>query len=150
MSSKGAPRRYGFACFMCRRRKIRCDGKKPNCANCLKAKEICNYKESPSYNAHLVNQLQQSQRRAEDLRSQLRDLASLDSEERDRRLAGILRDFDTLQLDASSDHITEASWDEEKDEDLPFGKSVDFSVGEDGTVCLQIYKNSKLDGMLMG
>jgi len=135
MSTKGTPRRYGFACLMCRRRKIRCDGKKPHCANCLKANELCNYKESPSYNAHLVQQLQQSKRRAEDLESQLRDLASLDHEERDRRLVGIVREFDSLQLGASPDQMTEISLDEDRDEDLPFGKLVDFSVGEDGTVC---------------
>lgn len=124
---------------MCRRRKIRCDGKKPNCANCVKAKEICSYKESPSYNAHIVQQLQQSKRRVEDLEGQLRDLARLDHEERDRRLAGIVRDFDTLQLDTSPDRMTEASWDDEKEEELPFRQSVDFSVGEDGTVCFHVF-----------
>ncbi|KAJ5239420.1 hypothetical protein N7468_004039 [Penicillium chermesinum] len=97
-----APRRYGFACLMCRRRKIKCDGKKPNCANCIKAKEICSYKESPSYNAHLVHQLQRSKRRIDELEGQLRDLAGLDSEERDRRLAEISRDFDHLSMADSS------------------------------------------------
>jgi hypothetical protein len=111
MSTNGAPRRYGFACLMCRRRIIRCDGKKPHCANCLKAKEFCNYKESPTYNAHLVQQVQHFKLRAERLESQVRDLASVDHEERDRKLAGIVRELGNLRLDASPDVITEISLD---------------------------------------
>lgn len=138
--SQAAPRRYGFACLMCRRRKIKCDGRKPNCANCVKAKEICSYKESPSYNAHLVHQLQQSKRRIDDLEGLLRDLASVDYEERDRRLSEIVRDFDHLSMaDSSPSGMTDLSqsYDTDKDhggEDLPYGKPADFSVGEHGTV----------------
>lgn len=142
--SKGqpAPRRYGFACLMCRRRKIKCDGKKPNCANCIKAKEICSYKESPSYNVHLVHQLQQSKKRIEDLESQMRVLVDLDHDERRRRLADIVRDFDHLSMASTSpSQMTELSQSYDTDgetggENLPYGKPADFSVGEHGTVSL--------------
>lgn len=138
--NQSTPRRYGFACLMCRRRKIKCDGKKPNCANCVKAKEICSYKESPSYNVHLVHQLQLSKRRVDDLEGQLRDLAGLDHDERDRRLSDIVRDFDHLNMaETSPSQMTELSqsYDTDKEtggEDLPYGKPADFSVGEHGTV----------------
>ncbi|OBT70731.1 hypothetical protein VF21_10138 [Pseudogymnoascus sp. 05NY08] len=33
-SSQKAPRRYGFACLNCRRKKIKCGGEKPICSNC--------------------------------------------------------------------------------------------------------------------
>ncbi|KAJ5115268.1 fungal-specific transcription factor domain-containing protein [Penicillium alfredii] len=131
------PRRYGFACLMCWRRNIRCDGKKPNCANCIKAKEICSYKESPGYNAHLVQQLHQFKKRVDDLESHLRDLAHLGHEDRDRRLAEIIRDFNKLDMDGTSpDQMTELSqsYDTDKDtasEDL---QPTDFSVGEHGMV----------------
>ncbi|KAJ6101430.1 hypothetical protein N7499_001060 [Penicillium canescens] len=49
--AQGTPRRYEFAWLMCRQRKIKRDGKKPNCEKCLKAKELCNYKENPISNA---------------------------------------------------------------------------------------------------
>lgn len=138
--NQSTPRRYGFACLMCRRRKIKCDGKKPNCANCVKAKEICSYKESPSYNVHLVHQLQLSKRRVDDLEGQLRDLAGLDHDERDRRLSDIVRDFDHLNMaETSPSQMTDLSqsYDTDKEtggEDLPYGKPADFSVGEHGTV----------------
>lgn len=140
--SQATPRRYGFACLMCRRRKIKCDGKKPSCTHCVKAKETCSYKESPSYNAHLVHQLQQTKKRVDDLESQLRDLAGLAHDERDRRLSEIVRDFDHLNVtEHSPSQMTEISqsYDTDRDpgsEDLPYGKPADFSVGEHGTVSL--------------
>ncbi|KAJ5820368.1 hypothetical protein N7474_005959 [Penicillium riverlandense] len=137
-SQQAATRRYGFACLICRRRKIKCDGKKPNCANCVKAKEICNYKESSSYNAHLVHQAQQSKKRAEDLEAQLRDLASLSPESRDHRLTEIVRDLDHLHVsEGSPGDMSEFSQsyeaDKESHEELPYSKPTDFSVGEHGT-----------------
>ncbi|KAJ5108442.1 hypothetical protein N7456_005117 [Penicillium angulare] len=139
--SKGnaPPRRYGFACLICRRRKIKCDGKKPNCANCIKVKELCSYKETPSYNSHLFNQLQQSKKRLDSLESQLRDLASLDREERDHRLTEILREFDHLNMEEiSPSQATDMShsYETENDaegENLPYGNPADFSIGEHGT-----------------
>ncbi|KAJ5103884.1 fungal-specific transcription factor domain-containing protein [Penicillium argentinense] len=137
-TNQAPPRRYGFACLMCRRWKIKCDGKKPNCANCVKAKEICSYRESPGYNTHLVQQLQVSKKRVDDLEAQLRDLASLDHEERDRRLSEIVRDFDDLNVvERSPGQMTELSqsYDTDRDpesEDLPYGCPAGFSVGEHG------------------
>lgn len=138
--SNAPPRRYGFACLVCRRRKIKCDGKKPNCANCIKVKEICSYKETPSYNSHLVNQLQQSKKRVDDLESHIRDLANLDREERDHRLTEMVREFDHLKMEEiSPSQATEIShsYDTENDaegENLPYGNPADFSIGEHGTV----------------
>ena len=66
---QGTPRRYGFAWLMCRQRKIKCYGKKPNCAKCLKAKELCKYKES-SFTTRMIHQLHQSKRPIEQLESQ--------------------------------------------------------------------------------
>ncbi|KAJ5624418.1 hypothetical protein N7510_000727 [Penicillium lagena] len=137
--NQAATRRYGFACLVCRRRKIKCDGKKPNCSNCVKAKEICNYKGSPNYNAQLLHQAQQSKKRAEDLEAQLRGLASLSPEGRDHRLTEIVRDLDRFHVsEALPDGMSDLSKAYEIDnesghEEVPVDKPTDFSVGEHGT-----------------
>ena len=41
--SKTQPRRYGFACLNCRRRKAKCDGAFPTCGKCINNEEECNY-----------------------------------------------------------------------------------------------------------
>lgn len=37
------PRKYGFACSNCRRRKARCNGALPACQKCLANHETCSY-----------------------------------------------------------------------------------------------------------
>lgn len=135
-SAKG--RRYGFACLVCRRRKIKCDGKKPHCANCAKAKEICSYKESPSFNINLLHQLHQSKQRVQDLESSLRGLLGVRAEDRDRRLEEIVRDLDDLSMaEPSPDQMTDVSqYENEIDKEPDNGKSPNFTVGEHGTVRL--------------
>ncbi|KAJ5100573.1 hypothetical protein N7456_006625 [Penicillium angulare] len=133
-------RRYGFACLVCRRRKIRCDGKKPNCENCAKAKETCNYKESSSYNAQLVSQLQRSRKHNNDLKRRLRELASLDPSDRDRRLAETNQELDDLDMmESPPEGMNEApnpNLPPESDvlnEEMSYHVPDNFSLDENGT-----------------
>lgn len=41
------PRNTAIACASCRRRKIRCDSKRPQCDNCLNFNEYCEYRRTP-------------------------------------------------------------------------------------------------------
>lgn len=147
--AKGAAkgRRYGFACLMCRRRKIRCDGKKPNCANCTKAREICSYKESPSFSASQLHRVHQLRKRVRNLETSLRELVDLRSEDRDRRLREIVRDIGHFNEESSPDWMKGSSQyanesDREPDIDEHCGESPEFTVGEHGTVGLQHFSSS--------
>jgi hypothetical protein len=62
-------RRYGFACSNCRRKKVRCGGEKPACANCCRiSQEICHY--GPQKSTSL--QLERAQQEIQDLQEQLK------------------------------------------------------------------------------
>jgi hypothetical protein len=80
-SSPGSdPRRYGFSCSVCRRRKVRCDGARPVCRNCAKSGVECNYKPE-SGDLRLLQQIQRANRRVLELEEQVKKL-SLSGENR--------------------------------------------------------------------
>ncbi|KAF2755984.1 hypothetical protein EJ05DRAFT_84599 [Pseudovirgaria hyperparasitica] len=80
-ASKG-PRRYGFACAACNKRKIRCDGERPVCRRCLKRGDHCVYKPTEADS----NQLHQALDRIAFLEDQIRKLDISDDTERARVL----------------------------------------------------------------
>lgn len=80
-------RRYGFACLVCRRKKIRCDGDKPRCRNCVKAGDDCAYKASDAVVTDLYTQLQRSETRVRELEGGLRKLAILDGDDRNNLIS---------------------------------------------------------------
>ncbi|KAH7120507.1 putative CHA4 activatory protein [Dactylonectria macrodidyma] len=89
-SSSARPgRRYGFACLLCRRKKIRCDGDKPRCRNCLKAGDECAYKVSDGLVTDFYAQLRRSESRVKELEDGLRELVLLDGEGRDSLIASL-------------------------------------------------------------
>ncbi|KAL1619087.1 hypothetical protein SLS54_006939 [Diplodia seriata] len=69
-----APRRYGFACSACNRKKIRCDGDKPTCRRCRVRGETCTYKVA-EHDPLLREQLQDAQDRIRDLEEQIKSMA---------------------------------------------------------------------------
>lgn len=75
-SSPGSePRRYGFSCSVCRRKKVRCDGGRPFCRNCSKSGVECIYKPE-SGDLRLLQQLQRANKRILELEEQAKKLAS--------------------------------------------------------------------------
>lgn len=75
MASQAKPgRRYGFACLGCRRKKIRCDGEKPQCRNCAKCDESCAYKSNEVLVASLYDDLEKLRRRVHELEDTVRRL----------------------------------------------------------------------------
>lgn len=90
--SKG--RRYGFACLVCRRRKVKCDGRWPTCVNCARLRETCSYKDNDSYAKHLAVGLRSEKARVQELHRHIRELATMGSDARDRRLADLISQLD--------------------------------------------------------
>jgi hypothetical protein len=74
-SSGSDPRRYGFACSVCRRKKVRCDGTRPVCRNCLKSGLECTYKPE-SGDLRLQQQVQRANRRVHELEEQVKRFTS--------------------------------------------------------------------------
>lgn len=54
---KKQKKRINKACELCKKRKVKCDGKKP-CANCVKYNHICIY---PNTNLSLISQINNNQ-----------------------------------------------------------------------------------------
>lgn len=75
------PKKYGQSCLVCRKRKVRCEGGYPSCANCTKIGENCRYSEQDSTTTRLQNALSRSEQRAEEFNQELRKLLLLDPEE---------------------------------------------------------------------
>lgn len=71
-------KRYGHSCLICRKRKVRCDGGKPNCANCAKFSEQCTYNEHSSTTTRLQNALSKTEQRLENLVQDLQGFLSLE------------------------------------------------------------------------
>jgi hypothetical protein len=115
-----APRRYAFACSNCRRKKIRCDGERPECHNCAKAQESCGYAQTST-----DVQLRRAQSRIRTLEERLRAL-SVSSAEENSRLQS--------QLEASASPGSEGVSAYKEPQEERFWSQV--GVGDDGTVSL--------------
>lgn len=129
------PRRYGFACVTCRRRKIRCDGKKPICHRCLKSNEDCNYKSEEKSDHELVHQLTNARQRIKSLEEGLQKLALADREERDKVLIELCND---LGVGGSDDIQQSLADDAETRNDTPDPEKLEQSeitIDENGSVC---------------
>lgn len=116
------PRRYAFACSNCRRKKIRCDGERPECHNCAKAQESCGYSQTST-----DVQLRRAQTRIRTLEERLRTLSVSSTEERSRAQS---------QLENStSPGSEEVSADTESQEEFFWSQ---VGVGDDGAVSVPI------------
>ncbi|KAL3485456.1 hypothetical protein BJX62DRAFT_242954 [Aspergillus germanicus] len=89
-SSRSKARKYDFACLECRRRKVKCDGRRPTCVNCSRTKATCHYRDQSVFVVRLADGLQVYKARVEELESQIEELAIMDSAARDGRLAEIV------------------------------------------------------------
>lgn len=131
-SSSGDPRRYGFSCSVCRRKKVRCDGTRPTCRNCLKWEVECSYKPETG-DLRLIQQLQNANRRVLELEEQVRNLSL-----RASQTATIIQDGAQLSPRASSsskDAPGLETTDHINDEDEAQEKALtELSVDENGEV----------------
>lgn len=139
--SKG--RKYGFACLVCRRRKVKCDGRRPTCINCARLKETCFYKEKSASTSYLSEELRFAQARVQKLQRQIRELAALDSAARDRRLADLVSQLDLNERDQEGTRLgteevcpSTLGGTEEipMGEDDSYDESAEFSVDTEGRV----------------
>lgn len=131
-------RKYGFSCLLCRRRKVKCDGKKPTCTNCLRSKEVCNYKEKNAVLVvHLAEKLQKYKARLSELENQIRELANLDGPSRDHRIETLVFDLNQSRQfeeeDSTPSPLSFALDDPHTAEEF-FDGTAEFSVDENGTV----------------
>lgn len=106
-------RRVGvsIACNRCRRRKIRCDGKRPVCANCIGQTDLCEYREDSDLRPEskkivieiiqLLNCLPAAQLR--------RVLEQLRTETNAATIMALLRDEAALAQESSGDFSTVVS-----------------------------------------
>ncbi|KAJ7251994.1 hypothetical protein C8J57DRAFT_668854 [Mycena rebaudengoi] len=69
--------RRGGACTQCRQRKIKCDGSKPACAQCLRSPRTC---DSCRYPADGANRTQQLEATIDDLHTRIRELEARSNE----------------------------------------------------------------------
>lgn len=139
--SKG--RKYGFACLVCRRRKVKCDGRRPTCINCARLKETCSYKGNSAYTSHLSEKLKSAQAQVQELQRQIRELAALDSAARDRYLAHLVSQLDLNERDQEGMRLGTEDVDTsaiDGIEEIPIGEDdsyderADFSVDTEGRV----------------
>ncbi|KAL4894302.1 hypothetical protein BDV59DRAFT_192640 [Aspergillus ambiguus] len=119
-------RRYGFACLVCRRRKVKCDGRWPTCVNCARLKETCSYKEKSAYTRHLVDALRSEQARVHELQGFIRELAAMDSVARDGRLAELVS-----QLELNGPVPTEPTWGADVVPSSATGRAKENDVADD-------------------
>lgn len=66
-------RRYGFSCNTCRRKKVKCDGRKPTCQQCMSRGLVCSY---PS--DEVSNLAERRQRRRESESSVIHEVSACD------------------------------------------------------------------------
>jgi len=92
-------KKYGHSCLICRRRKVRCDGGKPKCANCIRIGERCTYDEHGSTTTRLQNALSKAERRLENLAQNLHGLLSLGPTQCQEQLRSIVARLHHEDLD---------------------------------------------------
>lgn len=153
MESKSRPgRKYGFACLICRRRKIRCGGEKPACHNCVKAGSSCSYKAGDALIADLRSELGESQTRIRELEDALRRLALLDHDGRDKLLQDLVaglghRQAEPTKPNAGASVGPWATLDGQDAENLPGQGELaqaELSVDEHGEACRLIWTSPSL------
>lgn len=140
-------RRYDFACLVCRRRKVKCDGRWPTCVNCARLKETCSYKEKSSYTLHLAGGLRSEQARVKELHQHIRELAAMDSAARDRRLADLVSQLDlngpehedmARGTDVVSPSTTGGDRQHDTADDVSYDGGAQFSIDKEGRVSLVV------------
>ena len=88
------PKKYGLSCLVCRRRKVKCDGGRPNCANCVRLSERCNYNVQDPTITRLQNALVRSEQRFSTLERNLQALLVLEPKQCQEGLREILAESD--------------------------------------------------------
>lgn len=71
-------KKYGNSCLVCRRRKVRCEGTRPKCNNCVKSRDHCVYSVNDPTVTRLQNAWTDCQARLRDLEQQLSNAARLE------------------------------------------------------------------------
>ncbi|KAL3480560.1 fungal-specific transcription factor domain-containing protein [Aspergillus californicus] len=136
--SRAKARKYGFACLECRRRKVKCDGRRPTCVNCARSKERCHYRDHSAFVARLVEELQTQKERVQELTAQIEHLSTLDSASRDRRLEELvsaLQQRHNQEQDQPPIELSPSLVDQEhrdQSDDLSYTGGALFSVDMDG------------------
>lgn len=117
-------KKYGLSCLVCRRRKVRCDGGRPSCANCLRLSERCHYNVQDPTVTRLQNALIDLESRYFNLQQNLRSLLVLEPSRCRDGLRQILAESDSPQSqvpEASSnahDNLTAAELHQEGPSEL--------------------------------
>ncbi|KAL4928304.1 uncharacterized protein BDV17DRAFT_291794 [Aspergillus undulatus] len=88
--SRAKARKYGFACLVCHRRKVKCDGRRPRCVNCTRSNETCHYRDESAFVVRLMEDLEVNKGRVQELEDNIEELSTLESAARDRRLAELV------------------------------------------------------------
>lgn len=135
-------RRYGVACLVCRRRKVRCDGRRPTCVNCERLNEDCHYKEQSAFTVQLSNELRSEKSRVEELENHIRELVRLDGVARDNLLQNLTQRYQLNTPEPSQPRTSTPqtsltpSESEEKDtlESVSYDGSAQFSIDVEGKV----------------
>lgn len=115
-----SPRKYGFSCLICRRKKVRCGGEQPSCQNCLKAGIGCSYKSSEAVAAGLYSELQKSQTKLKGLEESVKKLALLEHDDRDKLIGELAGELGHQSEHSPYDVVTSpATFGDCSPEDLP-------------------------------
>ncbi|KAJ6023638.1 hypothetical protein N7460_014033 [Penicillium canescens] len=140
-TTRSKARKYGFACLVCRRRKVKCDGRRPTCVNCARSKAECSYQEQTGFTLRLADELREEQARVQELRNNIKELAAMDSAERDRRLADLVSQMDLnyseFEHARNSNSIVSPSTmdgaeEQHTDDDVSYDGGAQFSVDMEG------------------
>lgn len=120
-------KKYGLSCLVCRRRKVKCDDSRPNCANCVRLNERCNYNVQDPTITRLQNTLLKSERHLWGLEQTLRSLLVLEPKQCQDELRQILTDSAgtqarTSEASRNTDDATETA---EISYEIPLGYTDD-------------------------
>lgn len=85
--------RYGSSCLKCRKRKVRCDGSKPACKNCVRNNDRCIYSDHDSTVTRLQNALARSEKCLEHLTHAIGHAVSLSPEDCREKLRTVLTEL---------------------------------------------------------
>lgn len=96
-------KKYGLSCLVCRRRKVKCDGGRPNCANCMRLSERCHYNVQDSTITRLQNSIVTSEQRYSILERKLRPLLVLEPKQCQDGLREILADSSHMRSHTPED-----------------------------------------------
>ncbi|OJI95766.1 hypothetical protein ASPVEDRAFT_119458 [Aspergillus versicolor CBS 583.65] len=128
-SSRAKVRKYDFACLECRRRKVKCDGRRPTCVNCTRSRATCHYRDQSVFVSRLADELQLCKARVQELENQIEELATLDSTARDSRLTELVLQLRQRQSDNHARQSMELSPSPAEHDRLALHDEISFDGG---------------------